>query len=106
MMTGSVVLQGPGQTGKKSSYWGGKDDDPSKAPNAIPVAGGWKTVNERVARLRHLIDESHSGRSSGGGGAVAGISTGDELRKLADLHREGALTDEEFEAAKAKILSS
>jgi Short C-terminal domain len=30
----------------------------------------------------------------------------DELRKLADLHKEGVLTDEEFAAQKAHLLSS
>ncbi|WP_345762190.1 SHOCT domain-containing protein [Diaminobutyricibacter sp. McL0608] len=35
--------------------------------------------------------------------AVPG-STADELAKIADLHDRGALTDEEFAAAKAKIL--
>jgi hypothetical protein len=30
----------------------------------------------------------------------------DELQKLADLHASGALTDEEFEAEKAKILGA
>lgn len=34
------------------------------------------------------------------------ISPIDELKKLADLHAVGALTDNEFTAAKAKILSS
>lgn len=29
----------------------------------------------------------------------------DELRKLADLHREGILTDQEFETQKAKLLA-
>jgi uncharacterized membrane protein YeaQ/YmgE (transglycosylase-associated protein family) len=29
----------------------------------------------------------------------------DQLRKLADLHRDGVLTDEEFEAKKAELLS-
>ena len=106
MMTGSVVLQGPGQSGKKSSYWGGKDDDPAKAPNAIPVAGNWKTVNERVARLRQLIDASHAGPSPGSSGTASVASPADELRKLADLHTEGLLTSEEFEAAKAKILGA
>jgi Short C-terminal domain len=28
----------------------------------------------------------------------------DELAKLADLHKQGALTDQEFENAKAKLL--
>lgn len=34
------------------------------------------------------------------------ISTADELERLATLHQGGALTDEEFAAAKAKALSS
>jgi Short C-terminal domain len=33
-------------------------------------------------------------------------SAADELSKLAELHQRGALTDEEFAAAKAKILGS
>jgi hypothetical protein len=30
----------------------------------------------------------------------------DQLNQLADLHRSGTLTDEEFSAAKAKLLGS
>jgi hypothetical protein len=30
----------------------------------------------------------------------------DELRKIAELHREGVLSDAEFEAAKARLLST
>jgi hypothetical protein len=44
---------------------------------------------------------------SGGSGHTAptpGSSTADELAKIADLHDRGALTDDEFAAAKAKIL--
>ena len=33
-------------------------------------------------------------------------STADELRKLADLHEQGVLTDEEFAAQKAQLLGS
>ncbi|KMO77121.1 hypothetical protein MCHLDSM_02685 [Mycolicibacterium chlorophenolicum] len=29
----------------------------------------------------------------------------DELRKLADLHRDGILSDDEFNSQKAKLLS-
>jgi protein-arginine kinase activator protein McsA len=63
------------------------------------------SVNERVARLRQLIDEAHSGRGSGSVGAESGVSTAEELRKLAD-RTEGALAKEEFEAAKARILQA
>ena len=36
--------------------------------------------------------------------AAAGASTADELAKLADLRKQGVLTDEEFAAQKAKLL--
>jgi hypothetical protein len=37
--------------------------------------------------------------------AGSGQSSADELSKLAQLHRDGILTDEEFETQKAKALS-
>jgi hypothetical protein len=103
IMSGSVVLQGPGQSGQKTSYWASGKDDPAKAPNAIPVAGDWKQVHEGVAVLRQLIDAAHQAPADGGG-AVASSSTADELRKLADLRSEGILSDEEFQAAKARLI--
>ena len=38
--------------------------------------------------------------------AAGGSGVGDELSKLADLKEQGVLTDEEFNAQKAKLLSS
>ena len=38
--------------------------------------------------------------------APAGPSMLDQLNQLTDLHTQGALTDEEFAAAKAKLLGS
>jgi hypothetical protein len=35
---------------------------------------------------------------------VAGISTADELSKLAELKEKGVITDTEFEVQKAKLL--
>ena len=35
---------------------------------------------------------------------IAGVSTADELTKLADLKEKGVITDAEFEAQKAKLL--
>lgn len=37
--------------------------------------------------------------------SVAGVSTADELTKLAELKEKGVLTDPEFETQKAKLLS-
>lgn len=38
--------------------------------------------------------------------ATSGTSIADRLRELAELHRDGILSDEEFVAAKAKVLGS
>jgi Short C-terminal domain len=101
LMSGSVVLQGPGQSGKKTSYWGGDKDDPTKAPNAIPVVGDWDQVKAGVARLRQLIDDAHAPSTDT---AASPSSTADELRKLAELRDEGILSEEEFAAQKARLL--
>jgi hypothetical protein len=46
-----------------------------------------------------------SGASPGAGsGAGPGSSVADELEKLSSLHDQGALTDAEFAAAKARLL--
>jgi hypothetical protein len=37
---------------------------------------------------------------------AAGSSMGDQLNQLADLHQRGILTDDEFAAAKAKLLGT
>jgi hypothetical protein len=107
MLSGAVVLQGPGQTGTKTSYWQGGRDDPRQAPNAIPIAGDWPRVNQGVARLRQLIDDAHRPVAPVLAPATtqAPLSTADELRKLADLREEGILSEEEFESAKAQLLS-
>ena len=102
MGSGSVLLQGQGQAGQKTSYWGKGDDDPAKAPNAIPVAGDWKRIDAGVAHLRRLIDQAHSPPSVAL--ASAQLSTADELRKLADLYSQDLLTAEEFQAAKSRLL--
>jgi hypothetical protein len=38
-------------------------------------------------------------------GATAVPSTADQIEKLADLNKQGALTDEEFQSQKAKLLA-
>jgi len=101
MMSGSVIVQAPGQDGHRGSYWGGGKSDPAKAPNAIPVAGDWPKVKEDVAKLQHLIDESHAPAAA----PAAEVSLADEMKKLAELHAAGVLNDSEFSAAKQRLLS-
>ncbi|MFL5920492.1 MAG: SHOCT domain-containing protein [Gaiellaceae bacterium] len=40
-----------------------------------------------------------------GGRPAPGNDVADQLRKLSELHRDGVLTDEEFEAKKAELLA-
>jgi hypothetical protein len=56
-------------------------------------------AEEQVARQQKAFDE-YVKQTAGSGGNSA-----DELAKLADLKSKGVLTDAEFEAQKAKILS-
>jgi hypothetical protein len=104
MASGSVVLQGPGQTGLQTSYWQHGKGDPAKAPNAIPF-GDSTGIEAGAARLRQLIDSAH--RPQGVPTAQPALpSVADEINKLAGLKAQGLLTDEEFAAAKTRLLSS
>jgi hypothetical protein len=55
------------------------------------VTGAWSSVAGRVRSL--------------GGSAEASADPVEKLAKLQTLHASGALTDEEFSSAKAKVLS-
>ncbi len=61
-------------------------------------------VTAAVARAGDRDDAAAS--ASAGHASVAPTSTAEELTKIAALHDRGALTDEEFAAAKAKILGT
>jgi len=105
-----VIIQQPGNAGTKTNYWGSKNDDPTKAPNAIPVVGEWPLVKAGVAKLTALIDAAHSGQAeavrppSTEPQAAANESIADELRKLAELRDGGVLSGDEFEAAKRRLI--
>ena len=56
-----------------------------------------RTVREQADMRRHMDD--YIRETAGGGSSV------DELAKLSDLKDKGAISDEEFERAKAKLLA-
>jgi Short C-terminal domain len=109
MRSGAVVLQGPGQSGTRTSYWRGGDSDPWKAPNAIPLTRPFERATEGVARLRQLIDAAHRQVAPTAYDAGPPATAGDDpialLLRLGELRDGGVLTTEEFEAKKAEILS-
>ena len=106
LMSGSIILQAPGQSGTSTSYWGQKDSDPSKAPNAIPIVGDWGEVKPAAARLQHLIDEAQAQATQPMAAAVSAPakSMAEELRELAELRNAGVLDEEEFRAAKQRLI--
>ena len=103
MFNGSVLIQAPGQTGQHSSYWGQDKSDPHKAPNAIPIGGGWDLVRKNVARLQELIDSAQKPQPNPST-PIPRSSVADELKKLAELRDSGVLSEEEFERAKRRQL--
>jgi hypothetical protein len=105
MLTGSVLIQSPGQTGQQTRYWGtSKEDDPHKAPNAIPVAGNWPAVKKGVAKLQALIDAAHAPQPATIDPGTQSVA--DELQKLAGLRDSGVLSEDEFAAAKKRLLDA
>lgn len=58
-----------------------------------------KQAKENEAAFQDYIRKTAGTAPGGGGGSV------DELSRLAELRDRGAITDEEFERAKAKVLS-
>jgi hypothetical protein len=63
--------------------------------------------DQRIADLEGQQDQAQmqAAQLAQGTGA-APASAADQLSQLAELHQQGALTDEEFAAAKAKILGT
>lgn len=102
MRTGAVILQAPGQAGQNASYWATDNKSaPHKAPNAIPVAGNWKVVQERVAVLGRLIEASQAPTPQPQSDPVL---LGTELEKLGQLRAANVLSEDEFLAAKKRLL--
>lgn len=104
MMSGAVVIQA---AGTKTSSWGLANDEPFIAPNAIPVVRPFDQAKAGVAALRQLIETSHREPLSSHEPPAAPrtASVADELKKLADLHAAGVLSDDEFASLKSRLLS-
>jgi hypothetical protein len=64
-----------------------------------------KSMGERQARDAQARDEQFRAYVKDAAG-TNGQSQSEELAKLAGLHQQGVLSDQEFEAAKAKVLAA
>jgi hypothetical protein len=81
-------------------------------PDAQP-AGGMDAIRKGMADVRGSLARGGASLRAGIAGHTGGGHQGDEqsgsvggLERLAALHARGALTDEEFAAAKRELLSS
>jgi hypothetical protein len=86
-------------------------NDPWTQSNTLPLSKpDYRSALTHIQELRRRIAESKSPRivalppSASPAPAPAAVSLGDELNKLAELRASGVLTDEEFTAAKARLL--
>jgi len=79
---------------------------------AAAVAGGAYVVGKRTANRQAEEDQqaapapaaAATAEDAGTGQAAEPSSLSGQLNQLIDLHSQGTLTDEEFTAAKAKLL--
>lgn len=95
-----------GHTGTPQHDWWemGKDRDPAKLSNTLPLT---KDLLEKqkhdVERLRGLIDKAKPHAVAATEAASRDVAS--QLQDLAELHAKGILSDEEFAQAKKKILN-
>lgn len=89
--------------GQEKDFWSAsRDRDPFKANNCLPTTkAALASAQPFLNEVRAMIAQAKrpSARATEVGGGLA-----DQLVKLADLHKSGVLSDEEFNTAKANIL--
>jgi hypothetical protein len=71
---------------------------------AAVVGGGAYAMGRRSAQRAAEQDEARQAPAPAPSAAAPTPSVLDQLNQLNQLHKQGALTDEEFRAAKAKLL--
>ncbi len=71
----------------------------------FPDAGGSTLVADTRARVSDWWESRRAAREAPAAAAPAAMDVSSRLASLADLHANGELTDEEFAAAKAQVLS-
>lgn len=77
-------------------------NDPWTLNNCLPLTKeGYKSARDLIDELKALVADSQRPVSAA---PASSNSLGDELAKLADLLRQGILTEEEFASAKKRLL--
>jgi Bacterial PH domain len=95
---------------------GGKDNDPGGVIQSIPkskaedlleiIRSGMKGNNKNpvASQMQRLSESSDNNQATTPLDDYHSISIADELRKFADLRREGILTEQEFEHIKQELI--
>lgn len=120
MVTAGIIIQTGGVNTTSGDYWAvhglgtaSRNDDPFKLPNAIPSNKSLlKVYAADLQRIQDLVRSAHPSNvppppqpppqvvaTPGPPGDMA-----EQLARVAELHRLGVLTDEEFSDAKRQII--
>lgn len=100
-LSGYFQVSTGGMADKPKDYWGKGADTPQESPNCVTITGKILLARFRSACdfINNKIADAHVPLT-----AAQAPSAADELKKFADLHAQGILTDEEFTAKKKQLL--
>lgn len=104
MLSGYFEVSTGGTQGTKKDYWADGQNSPQKSPNCITITG--KPLLEKFRAACDFINQKivESNIPAVAIPAAVQPSAADEIQKLADLHTQGILTDDEFAAKKKQLL--
>lgn len=102
MVRGFIQFTVPGGN-EGRSHAGRQTSDAAKDENSVLID---RSQREAFERLREAVEQAIAQRGIPTQSAAAPVSVGDELAKLAALHQQGVLSEEEFAAAKARLIGS
>lgn len=107
MINGVLEVLTPSYSGGRTKdFWSSGESDPFKQSNCLPLSKSeFSRVASDIAELRSRIAESKRPTIAQVGPPPPPGGIASQLREMADLHDAGVLTDEEFSAAKQRLLS-
>jgi hypothetical protein len=102
---GYFEVSAGGVQNKSKSYWSGGENSAQKAPNCVSLSGmdSVKTFRSAATRILEMASAARVGSALETKNQKQDVS--EALGRLWQMKNEGALTDEQFEAAKVKLLS-
>jgi hypothetical protein len=108
IMSGYFELSAGGSQNTPKNYWSNdRRDDPAKSPNCVSLNNNAMRDRFREASnfILSRVHELQHPTAAPVAAATPENATLDALTKLGELHKAGVLTDDEFAAKKADLLS-